>query len=195
MSRRYFRIKRIALGLAFAAVAVPTAQAKPVSWTPPQHQPIASQISAQSPGSQLTPETRRWLAMAKATDGVASPGSQLTPETRRWLAMAKATDGVAYQPPYSPAYQAKVEALRYQAMARAYLNNPGTVSTAGTVNARHSALSSLSAPVTQTTSSNGFNWSDAGIGAAVAFGAALMLLMAVVLGRRFRSRPTGLAST
>jgi hypothetical protein len=49
--------------------------------------------------------------------------------------------------------------------------------------------------VQTTTSSDGFNWSDAGIGASIAFGAALMLLMAVVLGRRFRSRPTGLAST
>jgi hypothetical protein len=171
MSRRYFRLKRITLGLAFAAVAVPAAQAKPVPWTPAPHQPVASEISVQSPGSQLTSETQRWLAMAKATDGV------------------------AYQPAYSPAYQAKVEALRYQAMARAYLNNPGTVSAAGVVNPRHTALSSLSVPVSQTTSSNGFNWSDAGIGAAVAFGAALMLLMAVVLGRRFRSRPTGLAST
>ena len=45
------------------------------------------------------------------------------------------------------------------------------------------------------TTSDGFNWSDAGIGASIAFGAALMLLMAVILGRRFRSRPTGLAST
>jgi len=48
---------------------------------------------------------------------------------------------------------------------------------------------------TQTAASDGFNWSDAGIGASVTFGAALMLLMAVILGRRFRSRPTGLAST
>jgi hypothetical protein len=44
--------------------------------------------------------------------------------------------------------------------------------------------------------SEGFNWSDAGIGALVAFAAALMLLTAIVLGRRYRSRPgTGLAST
>jgi hypothetical protein len=156
MSRRYFRLKRIALGLAFAAIAVPTAQAKPVPWTP------ASAATVSLSGAALV--------NAPAAVPVQSPA-------------------------YSSAYQAKVEALRYQAMARAYLNNPGTVSTAGVVSQRHSALSSLSAPVTRTTSSNGFDWSDAGIGAAVAFGAALMLLMAVVLGRRFRSRPTGLAST
>jgi hypothetical protein len=35
---------------------------------------------------------------------------------------------------------------------------------------------------------NGFNYSDAGIGASVSFGAALLLLTAVALGRRYRSR-------
>jgi hypothetical protein len=49
--------------------------------------------------------------------------------------------------------------------------------------------------VQTSSSSDGFNWSDAGIGASIAFGTALMLLMAVILGRRFRSGPTGLAST
>jgi hypothetical protein len=174
MRRRYFQLRRIALGLAFAAVAVPTAQAKPVPWTPAPNQPVASEISVQSPGSQLGATTVKLSGAA----------------------LVNAPAPVSVQSPaYSSAYQAKVEALRYQAMARAYLNQPGTISAAGVVNARHSAQSSISVPVTQATSSNGFNWSDAGIGAAVAFGAALMLLMAVVLGRRFRSRPTGLAST
>jgi hypothetical protein len=56
MIRKHFRLKRIALGLAFAAVAVPTAQASvlldghsaPVSYTAVAHQPIASEISVQS---------------------------------------------------------------------------------------------------------------------------------------------------
>ena len=42
-------------------------------------------------------------------------------------------------------------------------------------------------------SSDGFNWSDAGIGASVAFGVALLLLISVFMGRRNRDR-TGLAS-
>jgi hypothetical protein len=142
MRRKYFRLRRIALGLAFAAVAVPTAQAKPVPYTPVSNHPIASEISVQSPVSQLT-----------------------------------------------------VEGLRYQAMARAYENRPGlTAAGAALSNARHSAYS-VPATQTQAAGSDGFNWSDAGIGASVAFGVALMLLMAVVLGRRSRSRPTGLAST
>jgi hypothetical protein len=133
MIRKHFRLKKIALGLAFAAVAVPTAQASvlldghpaPVSYTAVTQHPIASEISVQSGVPQL-----------------------------------------------------QVEGLRWQAMAKAYENSPGTTA-AGVA----------------TTSPDGFNWSDAGIGASIAFGAALMLLMAVVLGRRFRSRPTGLAST
>jgi hypothetical protein len=151
MIRKHFRLKRIALGLAFAALTVaPTAQAgvavlldghpAPVSYTAVTHQRIASEISVQSGVPQL-----------------------------------------------------QVEGLRWQAMAKAYENSPGiTAAGAALSNAKHTAYP---VSVVQTTTSDGFNWSDAGIGASVAFGAALMLLLAVVLGRRFRSRPTGLAST
>jgi len=149
MIRKHFRLKRIALGLAFAAVVVaPTAQARvalvdghaaPVSYTAVSNQPIASEISVQSGVPQL-----------------------------------------------------QVEGLRWQAMAKAY-ESPGiTAAGAALSNAKHTAYP---VSVVQTTTSDGFNWGDAGIGASIAFGAALMLLMAVVLGRRFRSRPTGLAST
>src|SRR2546427_795340 len=85
MSRRYFRLKRIALGLAFAAVAAPTAQAKPVPWTPAPQQPIASEISVQSPGSQLGATTIKLsgaaLVNAPAPVSIQSPGSQLGPTT------------------------------------------------------------------------------------------------------------------
>ena len=149
MIRKHFRLKRIALGLAFAAVVVaPTAQASvalvdghasPVSYTAVERQPIASEISVQSGVPQLQVEGLRWQAMAKAyeTPGITAAGAALS-------------------------------------------------------NAKHSAYP---VSVVQTTTSDGFNWGDAGIGASIAFGAALMLLMAVILGRRFRSRPTGLAST
>ena len=47
------------------------------------------------------------------------------------------------------------------------------------------------------TSQSAFNWGDAGIGASVAFGALLLLLTAVALGRRYRPRTTrsGLATS
>lgn len=148
MIRKHFRLKKIALGLAFAALVIaPTAQARvvdghaaPISYTAVAH-PIASEISVQSGVPQL-----------------------------------------------------RVEGLRWQAMAKAYENSPGiTAAGAALSNAKHTAYPV--SVVQATTTSDGFNWSDAGIGASVAFGAALMLLLAVVIGRRFRSRPTGLAST
>jgi hypothetical protein len=95
----------------------------------------------------------------------------------------------------SPVSQLQVEGLRWQAMARQYESRPGiTAAGAALSNAKHTAYP---VPVTQTqaATSDGFNWSDAGIGALVAFGAALMLLTAFVLTRRSRSGPTGLAST
>jgi hypothetical protein len=154
MIRKHFRLKRIALGLAFAAVVVvPTAQARvalvdghaaPVSYTAAAHQPIASEISVQSGVPQLQVEGLRWQAMADA-------------------------------------YQAQSPVRSENSFGA-----PGP-SLAGATGPQVVAAAS--------TTSDGFNWSDAGVGASVAFGAALMLLMAVILGRRFRSRPTGLAST
>ena len=60
MIRKHFRLKKIALGLAFAALAVPTAQLAhgaprrapaPVSYSAVHTQPIASEISVQSASS------------------------------------------------------------------------------------------------------------------------------------------------
>ena len=154
MIRKHFRLKRIALGLAFAALVVaPTAQARvalvdghaaPISYTAVEHQRIASEISVQSGVPQLQVEGLRWQAMADA----------------------------------------------YQAQSPVRSEN--------SFGAPGPALAGATGPqvlAAASTTSDGFNWSDAGIGASVAFGAALMLLLAVVLGRRFRSRPTGLAST
>jgi hypothetical protein len=152
MIRKHFRLKRIALGLAFAAVVVPSAQATvlldghpaPVSYTAVANQPIASEISVQSV-SQLQVEGQRWQAMANA----------------------------------------------YQAQSPVKSENSFGVPGPGLAGATGPQIVAAAAGTT----SDGFNWSDAGIGASIAFGAALMLLMAVILGRRFRSRPTGLAST
>jgi len=152
MIRKHFRLKRIALGLALAtAVVAPTAQAAVYVDGPTPgvqagyiraaaHQPIASEMSVQSPPSQL-----------------------------------------------------KVEGMRWMAMANQYQNRPGiTAAGAALANQKHSALPVPTTQVSSTSVSDGFNWSDAGIGASIAFGAALLLLTAVGLGRRSRSR--GLAS-
>jgi hypothetical protein len=106
---------------------------------------------------------------------------------------AVANQPIASEISVQPVSQLPVEVQRWQAMVRATTERPGiTAAGAALSNAKHTAYP---VSVVQATTSTGFNWSDAGIGASVAFGAALMLLMAVVLGRRLRSRPTGLAST
>ena len=70
MIRKHFRLKRIALGLAFAAVAVPTAQASPTVLLDGHPAPVSYTAVAQlSPASQLQVEGLRWQAMAKAYEG------------------------------------------------------------------------------------------------------------------------------
>ena len=51
--------------------------------------------------------------------------------------------------------------------------------------------------MTSQTSQSGFDWGDAGIGASVSFGVAILLLTAVALGWRYRSRidRSGLATS
>jgi hypothetical protein len=93
----------------------------------------------------------------------------------------------------SPVSYLKVEGMRWMAMANQYQNRPGiTAAGAALANQKHSALPVPTTQVSTTSVSDGFNWSDAGIGASISFGAALLLLTAVGLGRRSRSR--GLAS-
>ncbi len=171
MIRKHFRLKKIALGLAFAAVVVPTAQAKVIlpgnpapAWEPtaiklagaalvnaPASQALASGISVQAPVAKLGAAA---LVNAPASQTLASGISVKSTESR-----------------------------------------PG-ITAAGTAiaNAKHSAYP-VQAAQTQAAGSGSFNWGDAGIGASISLGVALMLLMAVLLGRRYRSRPTGLAST
>ena len=152
MIRKHFRLKRIALGLALAtAVVAPTAQA-------------AVYVDGPTPGVQAG------YIRAAAHKTIASEMSV-----------------------QSPVSQLKVEGMRWQAMAKQYENQPGiTAAGAALANQKHSALPVPTTQVSTTSVSDGFNWSDAGIGASVSFGAALLLLTAVGLGRRSRSR--GLAS-
>jgi hypothetical protein len=72
MIRKHFRLKQIALGLAFAAVVVPTAQARvvidgyaaPVSYTAVAHQPIASTIKLSGAALVNAPASRVTAAPA-----------------------------------------------------------------------------------------------------------------------------------
>jgi hypothetical protein len=93
MIRKHFRLKRIALGLALAtAVVAPTAQAAVYVDGPTpgvqagyiraaSHQKIASEMSVQSPVSQLKVEGMRWMAMAnqyyRNRPGITAAGAAL----------------------------------------------------------------------------------------------------------------------
>ena len=117
--------------------------------------------------------------------------------------MIPKSHGIVVQSPAQAAtYQLKVEAMRGQALNNTWADSrPGTstsVSKLGPLDAWAIGAISANQPVptvvTSTRTSDGFNWSDAGIGAAVTFGAVLFLLTAVLLGRKRIDR-SGLAST
>ena len=165
MIRKHFRLKKIVLGLAFAAVAVPTAQARPWAYTPVPDQQIGAAALVNAPASQ---------ALASGIS-VQAPVAKLGA-----AALVNA-----------PASQTLASGISVKSTE----SRPG-ITAAGTAiaNAKHSAYP-VQVAQTQAAGSGGFNWGDAGIGASISLGVALMLLMAVVLGRRYRSRPTGLAST
>ena len=132
MIRKHFRLKRIALGLALAtAVVAPTAQAAVYVDGPTPgiqagyiraaaHQPIASEMSVQSPVSQLTVEGMRWQAMAKQYEnqpGITAAGAALanqkhtalpvpiTQASRRQCRTAASTGATPASAPRSPSAQ------------------------------------------------------------------------------------------
>jgi hypothetical protein len=180
MIRKHIRLKRIALGLALAtAVVAPTAQAA-VYVDGPTPGVQAGYIRAAA--YQLKVEGMRWQAMAKQYEsqpGITAAGAMLANQKHSALPVPD---------------QLKIEGMRWMAMANQYKNQPGiTAAGAMLANQKHSALPvPITQAVTTSVSDGGFNWSDAGIGASVSFGAALLLLTAIGLGRRSRSR--GLAS-
>lgn len=107
---------------------------------------------------------------------------------------------VVQSPAQAAAYQLKVDVLRGQALNKTWAGSVPGPTAAGTAiaNARHDALPASTVLTSTTTSTdNGFNWSDAGIGASVTFGGVLVLLTAVGFGRKYRGRidRSGLATS
>jgi len=152
MIRKHFRLKRIALGLAFAAVAAPTAQATP---------------------NRSAPEIQSGVNVAAVTQH-RSVGLDISPQVSPYeLGPAPATHVLPGALTLAPVVVRSENSFGAPGPSAAGATGPQVV------------------PVVNT--SDGFNWSDAGIGALVAFGAALALLTAVSLSRRNRNR-TRLAS-
>jgi hypothetical protein len=133
MIRKHFRLKRIALGLAFAAIAAPVAQATPYGGSP----------TSQKDQAVLSTEVSEYEVVSGRT--ILPGGMTLAPSS---VVRSENSFGA-----------------------------PGP-SAAGATGPQH---------VISSTSSGTFDWTDASLGAAVAFGTALVLLTAVALGRRYRS--------
>jgi hypothetical protein len=101
---------------------------------------------------------------------------------------------VVQSPAQAAAYQLKVDVMRGQALNKTWAASKSspTPTNLGPLDPwAYAAIHSHDAVptvVTITRTSDGFNWSDAGIGSAVTFGVALFLLTAVGLGRKYRGR-------
>jgi methionine-rich copper-binding protein CopC len=139
MIRKHFRIKRLVLGLAAAAIFAPAAQAH--TYLPQDR-------------SQVQPTTQQQSKV-------------ITP--------------------------LQADGMRWTAMAKFYNDRQPGITAAGTAiaNQKHNAYS-VPVAATSASGSDGFSWSDAGIGASAVFAGLLVLLTIVGLGRRNRTR--GLAN-
>jgi hypothetical protein len=186
MIRKHFRIRRIVLGLAVAAIAVPVAQAKPVVWQVGSDQPISpAQISM---GGGVTPT----LAQLEAEAGTYTRDSQVASGQPMSPAQISTHGGVT---PTLAQLEAEAQAYESKSGTSQSSIHGGTTPTMAQLEAE--ALQYRAKLDAAQNPSAGFDWGDAGLGGSVVFGAMLLLLTSIGLGRRNRSRldGTGLAST
>ncbi len=192
MFRKHLRIRRMVLGLAFAAIVVPVAPAGAASLstfidngrvapqsntivlsTPPAYLKY-HEVGAPVASGPIARSERSYVA-----------GTQLTAETKRFLAMARATK---VQPSITPL---QADGMRWEAMARFYAQNQPSIAISERSNGVKGPDPSLVPQVVLSTSS-GFDWTDAGVGASTVFAAALLLGIALYLTRR--NQHSGLTS-
>jgi hypothetical protein len=148
MFRKHFRIRRLVLGLAFAAFAAPAAQASTGYLVDGGPVPV----SRATAGSQQS-----YLRYHQVGGPLAAPAKVTTP--------------------------LQADGMRLQAIANAYETQQATNAISERSYGVPGPDPSLVSQVVSSTS-RGFDWRDAGVGASSAFGIALLLLIAVALGRR-----------
>jgi hypothetical protein len=167
------------LGLAFAALVTPVAAqaqtglmvdegsaVKPVSVS--SYQPAYlryHQVGVPVASNTLTAETKRFLAMARATQNQPQQSAAVSENSAKTITPLQA-DG-----------------MRWTAMAKYYSQNQPSAAISERSNGVKGPDPSLVPQVVLSTSS-GFDWSDAGIGASTVFGVALLLGIALFLTRR-----------
>lgn len=162
MFRKHFRIRRIVLGLAFAAFALPVAPAAAASlstFVDGGPAPVSLSSTATSENSYL-----RYHEVGVP----AATGPQIRSENSMRTSTVTAL---------------QADGLRLNAIAGAYLGNQPTIAVSERSNGVKGPDPSL-VPQLAAATSTGFDWSDAGIGASTAFGIALLLVAGVALARR-----------
>jgi len=167
MFRKHFRIRRrLFVGVAFAALAVPAAaQAQTGVFVDGGPVPVS------------TPQVSSYNALYQGYHAVGGPvGSQIRSEHSRTVATITPL---------------QADGLRWQAMARFYQSQQPTQAISERSNGVQGPNPSL-VPQLALSTSNGFDWKDAGVGASTVFAAALLLGIAIVLTRRHQH--TGLTS-
>jgi hypothetical protein len=158
MIRKHFRLKRLVLGLAFAALLAPAAQATP--YAPGSGRVIERDLSVQvSPyevrGTHVLPGGMT-LSTAQGVRSENSLGNHTT---------SVGSTGVS-----APSLARSENSLGS--------GGPNTIG----------ATNPVIAPAISTASADVFDWSDAAIGGSIVFGVALALLTAFALARRNRDR-------
>ncbi|HSC73540.1 MAG TPA: hypothetical protein VLB89_05190 [Gaiellaceae bacterium] len=167
MFRKHFRIRRrLFVGLAFAALAAPAAaQAQSGVFVDGGPVPVSTTaVSSYSPA---------YLRYHEVGGPV---GSQIRSEHSQTAATITPL---------------QADGLRWQATARFYQSQQPTQAISERSNGVQGPNPSL-VPQLALSTSNGFDWKDAGIGASTVFAAALLLGIALVLTRRHQH--TGLTS-
>jgi hypothetical protein len=195
MIRKHWRLRRrFFVGLAFAALVAPAAaQAQSGVFVDGGPAPVSNvAVSSYQPAYLRYHEVGAPVAAGPQARSERSyaVGSQLTPETKRFLAMAQATRVVS-SPQITSEHSATVatitplqaDGLRWTAMANFYEQNQPSVAISERSNGVKGPDPSLVPQVVLSTSS-GFDWTDAGVGASTVFAAALLLGIAIVLTRR-----------
>lgn len=162
MFRKHFRIRRIVLGLAFAAFALPVAPAAAASlstFVDGGPAPVSISSTATSEHSYL---------------GYREVGVPVaTPLDIQFVNAIRASNTAGLQ----------ADGLRWNAIANAYLQGQPTVAVSERSNGVKGPDPSL-VPQLASATSTGFDWTDAGIGASTMFGIALLLVTGVALSRR-----------
>jgi hypothetical protein len=170
MFRKHFRFRRMLLGLAFAALAVPVAPAGAVSlstFVDGGPAPVSNTTVSSSQPSYL-----RYHEVGMPV----AAGPEIRSENARRMSTLTGL---------------QADGLRYTAMAQAYERSQPTVAVSERSNGVKGPDPSFVPQVISSTSSS-FDWQDAGIGASTAFAAALLLGIGIVLTRR--NQHTGLTS-